>query len=156
MCQPPELPKEAAVQKFYGVWGGGCSHWIGGHNQNISKNSGGDGRASWVKPLVCVHRLWSDRCHLVTLPLISACKLYLGAGAVTCLRAVKCRRLRWHMESECNGCQTSRGWADANQETEGRGPRTDGITKYSSVWQHCHMTCHCEEWYNRGGEKLWM
>lgn len=83
-------------------------------------------------------------------PLISDCKLYLGAKSVTCLKAVKCRRLCWHMEEERNGCQTSRGWADANQETGRTSARTITITlftKYSLIWQHWFWASRY--WYNR-------
>lgn len=98
-------------------------------------------RISWVCACVCVHGLWSNPCHSITLPLISACELYLGAKPVTCLRAVQeCRRLCGHMEAECNGCQTSREWADANKETGRTRARTIGITitlfiKYILIWQ---------------------
>lgn len=77
---------------------------------------------------VCVRGLWSNCCHSITLPLISACEVHLRAKSVTRLRAVKCTGLCWHMDVECNGCQTSRGWADANQETGRTRARTIRIT----------------------------
>lgn len=119
----------------------------------------GNMRISWVCACVCVRGLWSNSCHSITLPLISACELYLGAKSVTCLRAVKCRRLCWHMEEQCNGCQTSRGWADANQETGRTRARTISITitLLSTVWfGSIGSECHNKYWYNRTVKTTYM
>lgn len=89
------------------------------------------GNEGFPSVCVCVRALWSNCCHSITLPLISACRLYLGAKAMTCLITVKYKSLCWHMETECNGCQTSRGWTDANPETGRMRQKPSGSQSFS-------------------------
>lgn len=88
---------------------------------------------------------------------LPACQPCLGAKSVTCVRAVKYRRLCWHTQPQRNGCQTSRGRADANQETGRTRTRTVWITitlitQYSQIWQRWLIQRHSEDYVT---DNLW-
>lgn len=104
-------------------WGGICAGFLQEPSRNIFKYSRESEHFLSVWEFICVCGLWSNSCHSITLPLISACQ---EPNLWPVWELWSSRRLCWHME--LMDVKPQGDWADANQETGRTRARTIQIT----------------------------